>query len=102
MYGQAGYVELIGHIWQPGIGPCAQRIELRAYDVENIGETVGRESVLDWLYLHTGDFQSIDDFSAVVGGVEIPWQDEDSEYVYNNCMYPSDEPCACGECSDCA
>lgn len=100
-----GSIQVIGHIWQPGIGPCAIERNLSDYDIGNIEQPITRETVLDWAYLHLGDFQDIIDFSAFIQAgeaIEIPWQSEESEFTYLDCMFPSDEPCACGDCEDCA
>lgn len=47
-----------------------------------------REGVQDWLDLNAGDFSHIDDFAASIEYDEIPWETEDSEYTYNDAMYP--------------
>lgn len=79
------YIEVIGEIWQPGTGPCAHRYDLRPYDVENIGEPT-RENVSAWLAKNAGDFQSIIDFHAIVGEVDLPWgSGDESELTYNSC-----------------
>ena len=83
------WIEVIGVIWMPAV-TCAKRIDLSAYDMENIGEPT-RENVEDWLGSHTGDFQSIDDFHAVIGETDIPWKDEESEFTYCDCMFPSED-----------
>jgi hypothetical protein len=85
------YIEFIGKIWQPGIGPCAMRIDLSPYDLENIGENPTRNDVSLWLDTHSGDFQSVLDFHAVVGETEFPWENEESECTFNDCMYPAEE-----------
>jgi len=92
-------VEVIGHIWQPGLGLCAYRYDLRdPYDVDNARDDAGsmtRESVQHWLSLNAGDFQSIRDFHASIedgqNTVEIPWDDEESELTYGDCMFPNEE-----------
>lgn len=89
-----GHVQVLGHIWQPGIGPCAMERDLSDYDVGNIEQPVTRETVLDWVYLHMGDFREILDFSAYVKGVdtvEIPWENEENEFTYMDAMYPSED-----------
>ena len=84
---ERNWIEVIGRIWMPAT-TCAQRIDLTPSDLESIGEAtpgnVGR-----WLTSHTGDFQSIDDFHAVVGEVDIPWDSEENEITYNDCMFPA-------------
>jgi hypothetical protein len=69
---------------------CGQRQELSAYDLENIGEFT-RENVEDWLGTHAGDFQSVRDFHAVCGDAEVAWENEENEFEYCDCMYPSEE-----------
>lgn len=83
------YVHVIGQIWMPAI-TAAQHIELSDYDLKNIGEFT-RDAFEDWLGSHTGDFQSIKDFYVCVGNDEIPWQDEESELTFNDCMYPEED-----------
>lgn len=85
---ERNWIEVIGTIWMPAV-TCGQRIELSQYDIGNIGEAT-RENVDQWLTTHTGDFQSVKDFRAVIGEVEIPWNDEESECVYSDCMFPSE------------
>jgi hypothetical protein len=86
---ERNWIEVIGRIWMPPV-ICAQHIDLSSYDIKNIGEAT-RENVENWLGSHTGDFQSIKDFHAVVGETDIPWNDEDSEFTYQDCMYGSDD-----------
>ena len=82
--------DVIGNIWQPGIGTCAMSYSLREYDIENIGELT-RENVDLWLAKNTGDFQSIDDFRADIGKYLSDWQSEESEFIFGDCMYPSED-----------
>ena len=86
---RVAYVEVIGPIWMPAT-TCAQKIELRDYDLENIG-TFTRAHVETWLATHAGDFQSVTDFHAVCGRRDIPWASEESEFTYSDCMYPSED-----------
>lgn len=83
---ERNWIELIGVIWMPST-TCAQRIDLRQYDIENIGEPT-RENVEQWLTMHSGDFQSVTDFRAVIGETVIEWANEESELTFNDCMYP--------------
>lgn len=101
------YVEVVGHIWQPGVGLCATRMDLSDYDLRNIvadrvtgdvpvndetlTERFTRESVADWLTAHSGDFSEVVDFYATAGHVEIPWASEDSEMAYIDAMYPAED-----------
>jgi hypothetical protein len=80
------WIEVIGAIWMPAT-TCAQRIDLTASDIKNIGEPT-RENVEQWLDTHTGDFHSITDFRAVIGEMDLPWSNEESEFTYHDCMYP--------------
>lgn len=81
---------MIGYIWQPGIGLCAQVHKFSDYDLRNIGEFT-RENVLDWLCLNMGDFQSITDFSAdKEGEVLIGWADPENEEKFLDSMYPAE------------
>lgn len=82
------YVEIIGKIWMPAV-VCGQRQDLSDYDLENIGEFT-RENVEQWLCTHSGDFQSVTDFRAVCGKVEIAWESEESEFTFSDAMYPSE------------
>lgn len=86
---RVAYVQVIGTIWMPAI-TCAQELKLSDYDLENIGE-FSRENVEQWLCTHTGDFQGIKDFHAQAGDVIIPWEKEESEFTYSDCMYSSEE-----------
>ena len=90
------YVDLIGTIWLPTI-TCAQRKDLRAYDVENIkghsddGKTIDRDSVEQWLMCHSGDFSQVADFRASIEDgdqtIDLDWAyGEDSELTYTDCM----------------
>lgn len=81
------YVDVVGGIWMPYGAKCAMRYDLTRHDVESIGPFTC-ENVAEWLTTHSGDFSSLDDFRATVGDVWIEWEDPDSEYVFNDCMYP--------------
>ncbi len=82
------YVQVIGVIWMPAT-TAATSYQLNGYDLENIGEFT-RENVEQWLCTHAGDFQSVTDFRAVCGAVEVEWADPESECTFNDCMYPED------------
>ena len=82
------YIEVIGPIWMPAI-TAAMRIPLRAYDLDNMRngeEAITREDIEHWLTLNTGDFQYIEDFHASIGDQEFPWQSEENECIYLDCM----------------
>ena len=83
---EKNFVRVVGHIWQPGVGPCAMEYTLSDYHVRNIGEFT-RENVEDWLTKNAGDFQSITDFYATVGDKEIPWATEEGEIAYSDCTF---------------
>ena len=90
-------VQVVGKIWMPA-ATCAQEIVLRPHDIENAKDEEGkltRDSVEHWLCLHAGDFQSIQDFRASIEDgeetIEIPWKDEESEFTYSDCMFPSED-----------
>lgn len=82
-------IEVIGTIWMPA-STCAMTYKLTAHDIENIGELT-RENVQKWLDTHSGDFQSIEDFHADIGDFDSPWEHEESECTFNDCMFPSEE-----------
>jgi len=86
---ERNFVRVVGRIWMPGVD-AAYEYPLSAYDIENIGEFT-RESVEYWLALNTGDFQEVTDFYATVGDAEIPWAYEESEFQFNDCMYPVED-----------
>lgn len=87
---ERNFVQVIGTIWQPGVGPCAVEYALNAHDVESIGDFT-RDNVERWLSTHSGDFQSIADFRATVGDDWIEFADEESELTFNDCMFPSED-----------
>jgi len=95
-------IRVIGKIWMPS-ATCAKDYDLSDYDIENIiGEAefreteINRDAVEYWLMLNSGDFQSIEDFSA---NIELPdgvtfisdWRKEESECTYCDCMYPAED-----------
>lgn len=89
-------VRIIGTIWMPAT-TCAQEQTLSSYDVENCRDDAGqitRESVEQWLTTHSGDFQSVQDFSASIEDgettVDIPWGKEESEFTFSDCMFPEE------------
>jgi hypothetical protein len=79
---------VVGKIWMPAV-TCGQEIVLHNSDVENCKDDDGkitRDSVECWLGTHTGDFQSIQDFSASIelgdDTIDIPWATEEGEVAY--------------------
>jgi hypothetical protein len=90
-------IEVIGYIWQPGVGLCAQRRELSPYDLNNIGDLRDRSAVERWIVRNFGDFQQVTDFRAdfTTGpdnrdSIVHDWQDEESDVTYNDAMFPED------------
>lgn len=86
-------VNVIGKIWMPSI-TAAQTYTLNSFEVENATDEEGnitRKSVENWLNSHAGDFASITDFEADIAvgdkDIVIPWEDEESEVTYNDCMF---------------
>lgn len=87
------YIQVIGRIWMPDI-VAAQYHKLSQYDIDSISYedgSIDRDGIQDWLDCHTGDFQCIDDFYADINDVIYDWQKEESEYMYSDCMNPSEE-----------
>ena len=87
-------IDVIGYIWQPGVGVCAQQKELSDYDERNMTDESGqitRESVQAWLDCYMGDFSQILDFRADIGDTLIEWEDAESEWKYTDCMYPPED-----------
>lgn len=74
------HVTVVGTLWMPAV-TCSMRYSIGAYERENIGEPT-RENVADWLTSNSGDFQSIEDFCASIGDVEIDWATEEGELAY--------------------
>ncbi len=90
-------VQVIGTIWMPAV-TAAQDYTLTPHDVENARDedgTLTRESVERWLALHSGDFQSVEDFRADIADGDkdfvSEWASEDSEITYNDRMFGSEE-----------
>lgn len=86
---ERNWVDVVGKIWQPGVGLCAQTRSLTAHDMESIGEPT-RENVSSWVDSHFGDFSSIKDFHAVIGEAVLDWHDEENESIFNDCMFPQE------------
>jgi len=102
-------IDVLGRIWQPGVGPCAMTYTLRDYDVNNIidysaGENplINREGVERWLSMNSGDFSSIIDFrynitvetnsqTRAYTDFTSEFESEDNECTFWDCMSPSDE-----------
>ena len=91
------YVDVVGKIWMPQHVTVAMRYPVSGYDMENMRDDDGqitRDSVEQWLMCHSGDFSSVEDFSASleVGDdtIEFPWTHEESECTYADSMFPND------------
>jgi len=93
------YVQVIGNIWQPGIGTCAMQYSLSMHDVDAIGDiadrrckeqhvpwSIAREDVGEWLSTHSGDCKNSDDFYAIIEDVDIEWADMESAFTYHDCV----------------
>lgn len=94
---QRNIVYVVGHIWMPN-AETAMEYDLSDEDVQALLEEFGaitREAIESWATIHTGDFESIDDFSASIevgdNTVDIPWANEESYRIYMDLMYGSDE-----------
>lgn len=88
------YVEITGGIWMPYGMKAATVHRLTDYDVENMQDDNGnitRESVDRWVGLNSGDFSSVDGWSAMVEGMEFPFEDEEVELQFNHCMYGDED-----------
>lgn len=90
-------VHVIGHIWQPGIGLCAQSQKMRGEEMDRVKwpTHVDRDAVMDWANIAFGDFREIVDvsltFQAPVGVPDLDWQNADSEAIYSECMFSEDD-----------
>lgn len=94
-----GTLQVIGKIWQPGVGTCAQGLEISCEEVGNMHNGKGhidRSLVESWIDTNMGDFQWVDDFALVISDVrgnivfQTDWGNENSEGIYNDCMYNND------------
>ena len=47
-----------------------------------------RDAIEQWLCTNSGDFQSISDFGASIDDIEIPFETEEGECIWHNCMFP--------------
>ena len=92
---EKNFVQMIGQIWMPASIAVMEK-ELSSSDVDDIlgyaehlhGERkLTREAIAHWLSLNSGDFQGVDDFCTSIGDQEFPWEKENSELEYNDCMH---------------
>jgi len=84
------WIEIVGEIWWPMGLTCAQRIELRGYDIENMRDedgNISRESIEDWVSSNSGDFSHVHDFCATIGEEVFGWNNEESKLTYLDCMF---------------
>lgn len=87
------FVNVIGKGWYNQT--IATTYNVTDSDVENVRDDSGnitRESVALWLDSHSGDFQSVDDFSASLSladgsDYEFGFADLENELAFNDCMY---------------
>jgi hypothetical protein len=89
---------VIGNIWQPGIGLCAQSQVMRGEELDRMTfqGRIDRDDALSWAYTTFGDFQNIVDITVIrhgrQGEGDLEWQDgEESETIYNECMAPDED-----------
>lgn len=87
------FIQAIGPIWTPNATGATQ-YNLTHSDIENMGG-ITRESIDEWLSTHSGDFRSVTDFRADIElpdgrNVIIEWENEESEFIYSDCMYSED------------
>lgn len=82
------YVDILGYIWMPRV-VCSLRVNLSLYDIENMRDDDGpitRESLEQWLTMHSGDFSEVIDFSASIEDgndtLDFPWSSEENEMRY--------------------
>ena len=88
------YIDVVGKIWMPHT-TASMRYPVSSYDLENMRDDDGqitRDSVEHWLMLNSGDFSSVEDFSASleVGDdtIDFPWVHEESELAYVDYLFP--------------
>ncbi len=87
---ERNFVDVVGEIWQPGMGICSCSYDLKKSDLDNIGDFT-RENVSRWLVSHAGDFQKVTDFYATAGDKVIPWETEDGEAAFIGCSLSSQD-----------
>lgn len=93
------FIQVIGQIWMPST-TAAMTYDLGAWELKQIQRddgSIDRDAVEFWLMLHSGDFQSITDFYADIQhpdtdeNLAFGWEDEKSEEIFIDCIYPSEE-----------
>ena len=93
------YIQMVGTIWMP-YTTAAMDKPLDTFNIQSIesisrelfdSESITREAIEYWLSLNSGDFRGIDDFYASINGEEFPWENEESELTYFDCMHGYEE-----------
>ena len=89
-------IDVIGKIWMPPV-TCAMRYDLDDWAVRRIFDEApedpyNREAVESYLMMHSGDFQSIQDFRYTISDAQGrdadgDWKDEESDCIFSECMY---------------
>lgn len=82
-------IDVIGHIWQPGVGLCAMTYPAREEDLRGDDGRVTRETISAWLDTHAGAFSKVVDFRATVGAnvFDCDFASEENELIYNDCVF---------------
>lgn len=87
------FINIVGSLWMPQTTAATTKT-LSQYDIENMTNENGeidRDAVELWLCTNSGDFSSVTDFYADIetdkGNVIIDWENEENEFVFNDCMY---------------
>lgn len=89
-------IDVLGYIWMPST-LAATQISVSTYDVENMlgyaehqtgKRELTRDAITHWLSLNAGDFSSIVDFHADIADFDSPWQNEENEMQFADCMWP--------------
>lgn len=87
------YIHIIGELWYPGTG--ATTLTASDHDLENMQDDDGaytRESIDNWIGAHSGDFQSVTDWSADLSlsngvDIEFPFENKKNEFAFSDIMY---------------
>lgn len=92
------FIQVIGTGWYGQA--IATEMNLTAFNLENIQAQIDiwedeRKGLEVWLYANSGDFSHIQDFYANLeldsGNVIVKWSNDESEYLYTDCMYPFED-----------
>ena len=87
----AAFVEALAYPWQPGVGVVPLRIGIGGkIDVDIDKGLITRDSIEAWITTPDarggglpGDYSGVEDFRAVVNGVEVPWRDGTSAATWD-------------------